>query len=92
MTERERATLLRSNPNIETRNPKQIKMSEIRRFQTRRARFALTAVACSAFGRFEHLGFVFRICFVFRASDFEFAGQAEIQEKKMIMVPARLDK
>jgi hypothetical protein len=26
--------------------------------------------------------FEFRICFVFRASDFEFAGQAETQEKK----------
>jgi hypothetical protein len=36
--------------------------------------------------------FEFRICFVFRASYFEFAGQAGTQEKKMIMVSARLDK
>ncbi|MCK5485381.1 MAG: hypothetical protein KAI86_04165 [Desulfobacterales bacterium] len=36
--------------------------------------------------------FEFRICFAFRASDFEFSGQAGKQEKKTTMVPACLDK
>ena len=43
MTVREHATLVRQNPNIEIRKPKQIPMSEIQMLQTRLPEFAFAA-------------------------------------------------
>ena len=65
-----------SNPTAETqstksecRNPKQIKMSEIRRLQTRCARFAFTA---RMFGVWSFRTFGFRVSNLFRISCFGF--------------------
>jgi hypothetical protein len=62
-----------ANPNIETRNPKQIPMKK-KQIQNE------LEEEC----RFAYLHFLFRICFVFRISIFEFCfghGQSAVPAK-----------
>ena len=69
MAVRNLATLVHSNPNIEIRNK-----SECSNFEcSKRGIHDLPSLrAHGAAGRFEHLEFGLRMCFGFRASDFEF--------------------
>jgi hypothetical protein len=55
------------NPNIEIRNPKQIRMFEIQNYQAGERRMGLPPSVVLVIGKFG-----FSICFEFRASDFEF--------------------
>ena len=63
------------NPNIEIRNPKQIQIPKIQMYQTGGRCIVLHTSIVLVIGQFG-----FSICFVFRASDFEFIAQTKWQK------------
>jgi hypothetical protein len=69
MTMGDYAALAHSNQNTEIRNKSEFPKLEGSKHEMPGLP---SPPACVAFGRLEHLGFVFRICFVFRASYFGF--------------------